>query len=212
MASKKVQAALLKQKEAKQKKVLFVLLPLFLGLAVWQGPKTYHSLMGGSTPPPATPAPTTAAPTPGSAPSTPGAGAAGGSELVDTDTPPSALDGQLTNFSVFPGRDPFSGGATVAGGTSTNGGGTTTSATPTSASLQVNGATEEVSIGGSFPESDPAFKLISVTSNSALVALASGADFTNGDPSEEIKVGETLTVNGDDGSSFTIKLLSIGSN
>ena len=40
MPSKKVQAALLKQKEAKQKKVLFVLVPVFLGLAVWQGPKT----------------------------------------------------------------------------------------------------------------------------------------------------------------------------
>ena len=76
MPSKKAAAALLKQKEAKQKKVLFVLVPVFLGLAVWQGPKTYHSLMGGSTPPPTT-APTTA-PTPGPAPSTPGARQRGG--------------------------------------------------------------------------------------------------------------------------------------
>ena len=38
MASKKVQAALLKQKEAKQKKVLFLLVPIFIGLIAWQGP------------------------------------------------------------------------------------------------------------------------------------------------------------------------------
>ena len=58
MPSKKVEAALLKQKEAKQKKVLFLLIPLFLGLMAWQGPKTYKSLMGGSTPPPTTALPT----------------------------------------------------------------------------------------------------------------------------------------------------------
>ena len=120
MPSKKAEAALAKQKEAKQKKVLFLLVPLFLGLMAWQGPKTYKSLMGGSTPPPTTAAPTTA-PTPGSAPSTPGAGAVvPPGQLVDTDTPPSVLDGQLGNLGVFPGRDPFSGG-TIAAGTSSGG-------------------------------------------------------------------------------------------
>jgi hypothetical protein len=215
MPSKKVEAALLKQKEAKQKKVLFLLVPLFLGLMVWQGPKTYKSLMGGSnTPPPTTAAPTTA-PTPGSAPSTPGAGTVvPPSQLVDTDTPPSALDGQLSNLGVFPGRDPFSGGSTApatptGGGTGTTGGGTTSTTTPTAARLEINGATENVSIGDTFPESDPAFKLVSVTGNSAMVALASGAAFTNGDQSQEIKVGESLTVVGDDGSNFSIKLIGI---
>lgn len=214
MPSKKVEAALLKQKEAKQKKVLFVLVPVFLGLAVWQGPKTYHSLMGGSTPPPTT-APTTA-PTPGSAPSTPGAGAVvPPSQLVDTDAPPSTLDGQLSNLSVFPGRDPFSGGETATGTGGTTGGtgsgtgtGTGTTATPTTARLEVNGGAEDVSIGDSFPQSDPVFKLVSVTGTSAMIALASGASFTSGDQSEEIKVGETLTVVGDDGSNFSIKLVS----
>jgi hypothetical protein len=210
MPSKKVEAALLKQKEAKQKKVLFLLVPLFLGLMAWQGPKTYKSLMGGSTPAPTTAAPTTTAPTPGSAPSTPGAGAVvPPSQLVDTDTPPSAEDGQLSNLGVFPGRDPFSGGTSAAGtgGTGT-GTGTGTTATPTTARFEINGAAEDVSIGDTFPESDPVFKLVSVTATSAMVALASGANFTSGDPSEEIKVGETLTVVGDDGSNFSIKLVS----
>jgi hypothetical protein len=222
MPSKKAAAALLKQKEAKQKKVLILLAPVLLAMVAWQGPKTFKAITGGGNPQPtpvAAPATTTGAPTPGSAPSTPGAGAPASSKLVDTDTPPSALSGQLTNFSVFPGRDPFSGGPTAAptsgGGTTTGGtstSGTTTGTTPTSARLQINGGTETVLIGDSFPSSDPVFKLVSVTANSALVALASGGKFTNGNASEEIKVGDTLTVTGDDGSSFSITLLSTGSS
>jgi hypothetical protein len=217
MPSKKAAAALLKQKEAKQKKVLFLLVPVFIALLAWQGPKTFKAITGGNAPPPPTPvaaSPTvTGAPTPGSAPSTPGAGA---SELVDTDTPPSAKPGQLTNFSVFPGRDPFSGGpppvAPADPGTSTTGTTTGSTTTPTSARVQVNGAAESISINGTFPKDDPVFKLISVTQNSALIGLASGQKFTNGDSTEMLNVGETLTVNGDDGSSFSIKLVSTGSS
>jgi hypothetical protein len=213
MASKKVQAALLKQKEAKQKKVLFLLVPVFLGLMAWQGPKTFKAITGGNAPPPTTAAPSTA-PTPGSAPSTPGAGAVvPPSQLVDTDVPPSLMDGQMSNLGVFPGRDPFSGGVIApslgdvsANGTGT-GTGTTSTTTPTSARVEVNGAPEDVSIGDTVPESDPAFKLVSVTASSAMISLASGATFTNGDKSEQIKVGETLTVVGDDGSTFSIKLV-----
>ena len=217
MASKKVQAALLKQKEAKQKKVLFLLVPIFIGLIAWQGPKTFKALTGGNPPPPTTAAPSTTAPTPGSAPSTPGAGAVvPPSQLVDTDAPPSLRDGQMSNFGVFPGRDPFSGGPIApglgdvsTGGTGVGTGtGTTSTTTPTSARVEVNGAAEDVSIGETFPESDPAFKLVSVTASSAMISLASGATFTNGDQSEQIKVGETLTVVGDDGSTFNIKLVS----
>jgi hypothetical protein len=220
MASKKAEAALLKQKEAKQKKVLFLLVPVFIGLIAWQGPKTFKAITGGNAPPPTTAAPTTA-PTPGSAPSTPGAGAVvPPSQLVDTDAPPSLMDGQLSNLGVFPGRDPFAGGvvppslgdvSTGGAGTATTGTGTGTTATPTSARLELNGAAENVSIGDSFPESDPVFKLVSVTGTSAMVALSSGAKFTSGNESEEIKVGETLTVVGDDGSTFSIKLTSTSS-
>ena len=212
MASKKVQAALLKQKEAKQKKVLFLLVPVFLGLMAWQGPKTFKAITGGNAPPPTTAAPSTTAPTPGSAPSTPGVGAvAPAGQLVDTDAPPPLMDGQMSNLGVFPGRDPFSGGAITPGpGDVSTGGagtGTTSTTTPTSARVEVNGAAENVSIGDAFPESDPAFKLVSVTASSAMISLASGGTFTNGDRSEQIKVGETLTVVGDDGSTFSIKLV-----
>ena len=111
----------------------------------------------------------------------------------------------------LPGRDPFSGGST-ASSASTSGSGTTTGQTLTTAQLQINGATEDVAVAGTFPKDDPVFKLVSVTANSVLVSLSSGAKFTSGNASEEIKVGETLTVTGDDGSSFSIKLLSTGTN
>jgi hypothetical protein len=221
MASKKVQAALLKQKEAKQKKVLFLLVPVFLGLMAWQGPKTFKAITGGNAPPPTTAAPSTTAPTPGSAPSTPGAGAVvPPSQLVDTDAPPSLMDGQMSNLGVFPGRDPFSGGAItpnpgdvstggVGGGTGT---GTGTTATPSSAQLEINSKAEAVSASGTFPSDDPVFKLVSLTPTSVTIALASGKNFTNGDATETIAVGETLTVNGDDGSSFVVKLVAVSSN
>ena len=215
MASKKAEAALLRQKEAKQKKVLFLLVPVFLGLMAWQGPKTFKAITGGNAPPPTTAAPTTA-PTPGSAPSTPGAGAVvPPSQLVDTDTPPSALDGQLSNLGVFPGRDPFSGGTIAAGTGGTSGGtgtGTGTTATPSSAQLEVNAKTQAVSASGTFPSDDPVFKLVSLTPTSVTIALSSGKPFTNGDETETIAIGETLTVNGDDGTSFVIKLVSVASN
>jgi hypothetical protein len=221
MASKKVQAALLKQKEAKQKKVLFLLVPLFLGLMAWQGPKTFKALTGGNAPPPTTAAPATTAPTPGSAPSTPGAGAVvPPSQLVDTDAPPSLMDGQLSNLGVFPGRDPFSGGAITpnlgdlsTGGTGTPADtGTGTTATPSSAQLEINSKAEAVSASGTFPSDDPVFKLVALTPTSVTIALASGKNFTNGDATETIAVGESLTVNGDDGSSFVIKLVAVSSN
>jgi len=217
MASKKVEAALLRQKEAKQKKVLFLLVPVFIGLIAWQGPKTFKAFTGGDAPPP-TAAPTTTAPTPGSAPSTPGAGAVvPPSQLVDTDAPPSVLEGQLGNLGVFPGRDPFSGGAIAAGTGGTSGGtgtgtGTDTTATPSSAQIEINSKAEAVSASGTFPGDDPVFKLVSLTPTSVTIALASGKPFTNGDQTETIAIGETLTVNGDDGSSFVIKLVSVSSN
>ncbi|MEO8289472.1 MAG: hypothetical protein ABI649_00565 [Gaiellaceae bacterium] len=214
MASKKVQAALLKQKEAKQKKILFLLIPLFIGLLAWQGPKTLKAFTGGSPPPPppaAAPA-TTTAPTPGSAPSTPGAGAAGTpGVLVDTDAAVETLDGQMSSFSVFPGRDPFAGGPKPTPPASTEGSTTGTAATPTTAQLEINGGQETVAIAGTFPKSDPVFKLVSLTAQSALISLVSGDKFTNGNDAEAIEIGKTLTVTGDDGSSFQIKLVSIGS-
>lgn len=125
MAKPKSEEILKKQKEAKQKKLLFVLVPIFLLLMVWQGPGYVKMLTGGSEPaaapaeetppagetPPAdgsTPDPSIAPPPsttdPGGMPEeTPGSAVA----LTDSDAPAAADEGQLVSFDRFVGKDPF---------------------------------------------------------------------------------------------------------
>src|SRR5512145_1714961 len=95
-------ADLAKAKEAKQKKVLFLLLPVFLGLVAWQGPKMYNSLFAAPEPPrtaaPAAPAGTT----PAAPVATPAAGG-----LTDSEPLPTARSDQLLSFSRFTARNPF---------------------------------------------------------------------------------------------------------
>jgi hypothetical protein len=114
--STKAQNALVHQKEARQKKILFILLPVFLLLIAWQGPKTVKALTGGSAAP-AAPTTTTSttnqppidpssAPAPStSAPSAPAASA--GPALADSDPLPARGTDQLQSFSLFEPHDPF---------------------------------------------------------------------------------------------------------
>ena len=123
MASK-AERRLIERKAAKQKKVLFVLVPVFLGLLAWQGPGTYRAFTGGgepeasppppaSTVPPAPPggepaaAPPAAVAPPAAAPPGVQPPPAPASGLSDTDVPPEAEQGQLLTFSRFVGKDPF---------------------------------------------------------------------------------------------------------
>jgi hypothetical protein len=120
----KAEQRLVQRKEAKQKKLLFFLVPVFLGLLVWQGPGILRGFSGGadsesSSAPPTAPPP----PPPGSAPaappapppppaaSTPGAQppavAAEEAGLPETDLPAEAEEGQLVTFTRFVGKDPF---------------------------------------------------------------------------------------------------------
>jgi hypothetical protein len=121
--SAKAQDALRKQKEARQKKVLFALAPILVGLLAWQGPGTFKALTGGDAPPeeaapaatttptpPAAPAdPTTAGAPSTAAPAQPPAAPPSAEDpvLADSDEPASAGPGQLVAFDRFVGRDPF---------------------------------------------------------------------------------------------------------
>ena len=203
MAKRPTEAALRAQKDAKQKKVLFVLVPLFLLLVVWQGPKTLKAFQGGSTasPPPIV-ATTRTTPTPG----TPTPFSGGSGSLADSDVVPELLDGQLVEFNRFRGRDPFalsgsSSGAGVSAGTPATSG----------ATIEVNGASEIVAVGGSFPSDDPTFTLVSVSEQSASIGLVSGS-FSNGDNTISITVGETLVLVADDGARYAIKLAGVASS
>lgn len=199
MAKQPSEAALRAQKDAKQKKLLIILIVPFIALLAWQGPKMLKALQGGSPPPPtsAVPAiPTTSVPT--GTPTLPGTGADQG-VLPDSDQQPDLLEGQLVSFSRFSGRDPFVRKSPSSSAQSAAG-----------ATVEVNGTSENVRVNDSFPASDPTFRLVSVTDTAAVIGLVSGS-FSNGDDTITINVGETLTLAADDGTRYAIKIVSVAS-
>jgi hypothetical protein len=218
MARQSREAALSQAKAAKQKKLLFVLVPVFLGLAVWQGPKTLKAFTGGNAapPPPAAtlPAATTPSVTTAVAPvPIPGSG------LNETDPVIDPLEGQLISFSNFESKDPFAGlGDDPAGTTTTTSDGSTTPTTDGSetdanarAVIDVNGSSEEVGVNDEFPADEPAFRLISIEGKTVKIGLVSGS-FSTGTQTIEIDVGETYVfVSETDGSRYVVKLVSVAS-
>lgn len=253
MASQaKAQAALKKQKAAKQRKILIGLAPVFLLVMVFMGPGLLKSFTGGgkseptpvipadtsggsATPAPAPSAATGAAPSTAAVPGAPTVAAPTADSLEDTDDVPDAGPGQLVSFDRFVGRDPFRQGieskpdAPAAAGTTTKppgtkpsaggggggggstGGGTTGSSGDlyTKAAIDVNGVGEEVSEDGTFPASDPIFKLVKVLKGKIELGLVSG-EFNAGDSTIDVKVGKTVTlVSQPDGVRYVIKLISV---
>lgn len=216
-SAKKTAEAALKAKEAKQKKVLLVLAPVFLGLAVWQGPKMYGQLFGGSTPPEAvpatTPAPAATTPVPPGTTPPPPAGV-----LADTDLPPEANPEKIISFSLFVGRDPF-----VSPHPPTDPAPTTpapTAPTPGSgpggsedeeltAVIETNGVSETVSIGEELPASDPTFTLVALTLEGATIGVVQGM-FETGEATIEIEVGEEITlVAAPETTQYVVKLVDV---
>jgi hypothetical protein len=230
----KAAEALRIQKEARQKKMLIALAPVLLALLAWQGPATLKAFSGGSKPAepaaqqpaegetPADPtggAPSTAAPAPPAAQPV----AVG---LADTDTVDASGPGQLVSFSRFTGKDPFfqqvtakepvAGSAPPPSVTPSPGGGTTTTPTtpttpaaPTSAVLDVNGKKQTVALKGTFPQSDPIFRLAKVSNTRIEIGLVSGS-FTNGVKTIEVRRGRTVTlVSQPDGVRYVITFVSV---
>jgi hypothetical protein len=203
----KAEAALRKQKEAKQKMLLLALAPVLLGLLVWQGPKTYKALTGGSAQPPPPPvtntSPTTTVPLGTTTPTPPASGASGATGLPDSDPVLEPGLGQLIVFNRFISKDPFRAKPTISTGTDEPTG------AASSASLEINGKSENVKVGDTFPASDPAFRLVKISGQSADIGLVSGT-FANGQETLAIKVGETLVLISDpDGTRYAIKLLGV---
>jgi hypothetical protein len=210
----KAEEALRKRKEAQQKKILIALAPVLLGLLVWQGPKTYSAVMGGSAapaaPPATTPTTTTTSPVPlptGTTPTPPAGSPTSATSLRDSDPLLSPGTGQLIVFSRFLSKDPF---RAKPSSTSSTDGSEGPTGNASSASLEVNGRTEEVKIGERFPAGDPAFRLVNAGGQSAEIGLASGS-FSNGQETIAVNVGETLVLISDpDGKRYAIKLLGVG--
>jgi hypothetical protein len=205
--ARKSAADIQKAKEAKQKKLLLLLLPLFLGLVAWQGPKMYKALFAQPAPE-ATPAATTPASTVPGAPATaPEAPAQG---LADSDPLPTPGSHQLLSFSRFTARNPFiapGGGTPPASGEDAPPPSGTSQLTNT-AVIEVNGQSEEVVYGAAFPTADPVFRLANVTESGVEVGLASGS-FDDGRQTVAIAVGEQVQLVGDNGTSYTVRVVSV---
>jgi hypothetical protein len=219
------------QKQAKQKKLLLFLIPVLAVLAIVQGPKLMKAVGGGSA------AETSAAATTGTADTgaavtdpastapaatdpagttvAPVAVPAGPVELVDSDLPPLADEGQLIVFDRFVGKDPFkqlvvppddSQQPDVEPDAEPGDGEEET--LPDTAVLLVNDGLESVALGAAFPAAEPTFRLVALDAAAKLVriGLVSGS-FSTGSPTVEVAVGETLTlVSQPDGVRFEIKL------
>jgi hypothetical protein len=180
--------------------------------------------------PPATPG---ATPAPAPAPDST-------SQLVDSDVAPEASDGQLVSFDRFQSKDPFiqqvgggeaaepsgaaetppspSGNEGLARGDEGQQGPTLRETTPQpsesgqtrTAKISVNGAAEDVAVSGTFPESDPMFKLVSISRNSVKVGIVDGA-YATGAPTITLKkAGKPVTLmNTADGTTYVLRLVSL---
>jgi hypothetical protein len=190
-----------KAKEAKQKKLLLILLPFFLVLVVWQGPKMYKSLFAQpateATPAAATTPTSTVPGTPTTAPVAPPADG-----LADSEPVPTARSDQLLSFSRFTARNPF----VAPGGAAAPPSGE--SQLTNTAVIEVNSQSEEVVYGAAFPTADPVFRLANVTETGVEVGLASGS-FDDGRQTVAISIGEQVQLVGDDGTTYTVRVVSV---
>jgi hypothetical protein len=268
MAAKKRVEDLRKQRDARAKKILLILMPVLIALVAWQGPKVLKQVRGeapqpqaaadtqptvGATPTeegttaspetattsPATTAPATTAPAETGNPIDSAVPISAQQTLPDTDQPPPAAQGQLITFSRFEARDPFvqlvddTEGSTNE--TSDNGSTTgstapstststpvypttvptttdtgTTTGTPTvtgEVSISVNGTVQVLAVNDTFPESDPAFKVISISGDSVEIGLVNGS-FSSGQQTVTLRLGEPVTlISQPDGARFTLRLV-----
>ena len=73
----------------------------------------------------------------------------------------------------------------------------------------MNGEAERVTVGGSFPASDPVFRLVSVKKTTAKVAIAGGS-LSSGDGAVTLTKGKKLTLmNTADGTRYELVLVSV---
>jgi pyruvate/2-oxoglutarate dehydrogenase complex dihydrolipoamide acyltransferase (E2) component len=224
-----------KAKARKQKIVLAVLGVVLLGVLVFQAPTILGLFGGGSSaqsePAPATPA-APAAPV-GGAPAAPATPTPAGpaAQLVDSDVAPTPAVGQLVTFDRFASKDPFA--QQVGKDDGTTGQRAPEESTPKpkvtdpnpqpqpaapaapaaaeSAGISVNGVTSTIGLGGTFPESDPIFKLTALNSRTARVGIVGGTYASGSQTITLRKGGKPVTLmNTADGTTYVLRLVSVG--
>jgi hypothetical protein len=211
--------------------VLVFQAPTILG--AFGGSSTPPAEQASATPAPA-PAPVPTPVTPGVPAAAPTPVPAGGSAaLVDSDPAPVPADGQLVSFDRFESKDPFvqqvsdtaapSAPAPVAADPGSKAenpdGGTTIEPAPPpapapvarTATISVNGEEHRVGVGGSFPETDPIFKLVSLKGSTARIGIVGGS-YANGVPTITLRRGgkPVTLMNTADGTTYVLRLTAVG--
>lgn len=166
---------------------------------------------------------------------TPASLPAGGAQLTTSDLPPVRSKSELYSFSHFSGKDPFvqQVQATTSSGSSGSGASSSGSSNPApppnitaakvtkgSASsvrtlattgavkIEVNGTIDTVRVGGSFPSSNPLFKLVSIAPGAVRIGITNGA-YASGAHTVALAPGRTLTlVDTADGIRYKIRLIA----
>jgi hypothetical protein len=230
-----------KAKAKRQKIIAGVLGLVLVGVLIFQAPTILGAFGGSSPPASepasATPAPapvptpvTPGAPAAAPAPAPVGGGSAA---LVDSDPAPVPADGQLVSFDRFESKDPFvqqvsdtpspSAPAPVAADPDSKAenpdGSTTVEPAPQpapapvarTATISVNGEEHSVGVGGSFPESDPIFKLVSLKGSTAKIGIVGGS-YANGVPTITLRRGgkPVTLMNTADGTTYVLRLTAVG--
>jgi hypothetical protein len=155
-------------------------------------------------------------------------------KLPNSDVAPNRTKSQLYSFDTFAGKDPFvqqvsTAQATSSASSGSSAGGTsapTSSAPPQTASttsvqqssartlaaggvatISVNGKTETVRVGESFPSGNPVFKLVSLAHGSANIGIANGS-YASGAQTIRLSSGRPVTlVDTADGVRYTVRLI-----
>lgn len=228
MSRKSRMADLRQAKDRRAKRMAIGGVVLLAVVLAFEVPKVMKSSGSSSSTPPATT--TTATTAPGTAaaavlPTT-------STKLPNSNVAPRRSKSQLYSFSQFAGKDPFvqqvsatditasPSGGPGAGATSSGGSGSGSPAPPaqqTSArtlaqtgavTIQVNGKSQTVRVGASFPSSNPLFKLVSVAHGVARVGIANGS-YASGAQTVSLTVGRSVTlVDTADGVHYKVELLS----
>jgi hypothetical protein len=153
-------------------------------------------------------------------------------KLPNSDVAPTRTKSQLYSFDTFSGKDPFVQQVATAqpglSGTSPTGTSAPSSPAPAQtasstsvqqtsartlasggvATIEVNGKTETVRIGKSFPSANPVFRLVSLAHGSANIGIANGS-YTSGAQTIRLSSGRSLTlVDTADSVRYTVRLIS----
>jgi len=224
--------------KAKRQKIIAAVLGLVLvGVLIFQGPTILGMFSGGSSSTASEPATTTPSPAVPAAPVTPGTPVAAPTptgapaQLVDSDPVPVPADGQLVTFDRFDTKDPFAQPVSDAPAASAPapevpaetaqksqdsagdavGRPAPETAAPSAATISVNGASQDVKVGATFPESDPIFKLVSLKGDTAKVGIVGGG-YANGSQTVTLKKGgkPVTLMNTADGTTYVLRLVSVG--